>query len=190
MPWKHEREVILTRNRGTVFLRNLALILVVLLPTGAAIAIPGTAQAIDSCNTVAQGPYPTAWENNCVVGEGDSSNMVEAVQTILQDYYATAGYSACDPGGIDGDFGPNTLNAVECFQRHNNLTPDGAVGMNTWHALMLQIGEDPGNCNLEGWCNYNFSGFYDQFRMWVPSEIWYVVGLSGKFVQMNTGGPN
>lgn len=183
-------EVTLTRSTGNTFLRNLALILVVLLAAGAAIGIPGTAQAADSCNTVATGPSPTGWENNCVVGQGDSSNMVEAVQTILQDYSATWGYSACYPGSIDGDFGTNTFTAVECFQRHNSLHVDGVVGMNTWHVLMEQIGADPNNCDLKGWCNFNFSGFYDQFRMWVPTEIWYVVGLSGKFVQMNTGGPN
>jgi hypothetical protein len=163
--------------------------MVVLLPAGAAIATTVPAQA-RSCNTVATGPYSTGWENNCIVGQGDSSNMVEAVQTILQDYYATTGFSACNPGTIDGDFGTNTFDAVECFQGHKSLHVDGVVGMNTWHALMQQIGEDTANCNPKGWCNFNFSPFVDQFRMWVPTEIWYVTGLSGKFVQMNTGGPN
>jgi hypothetical protein len=73
---------------------------------------------------------------------------------------------------------------------HKSLQVDGVVGMNTWHALMAQLGLDSNNCNRSGWCNYNVSGFSDQFRMWVPTTIWYVVGLSGKFVQMNTGGPN
>ena len=179
----------MTRSRGSTVLRNLALILAVLLPAGAAIAVPGAAQA-RACNTVAQGPYGTGWNNNCVVGQGDSSNFVEAVQTILQDYYATTGFSACNPGTIDGDFGTNTFNAVECFQRHHSLQVDGVVGTDTWHSLMAQIGEDTTNCNRSTWCNYNFSPFVDQFRMWVPTTTWYVVGLSGKFVQMNTGGPN
>jgi hypothetical protein len=124
------------------------------------------------------------------VAQGDSSNMVEAVQTILQDYSASTGFSACYPGTIDGDFGTNTFGAVECFQRHNSLHIDGVVGKNTWHALMSYIAADPNNCDRQGWCNFNYSGIFDQFRMWVPTTIWYVVGLSGKFVQMNTGGPN
>ncbi len=66
----------------------------------------------------------------------------------------------------------------------------GRVGTDTWHSLMAQIGENTTNCNRSTWCNYNFSPFVDQFRMWVPTTTWYVVGLSGKFVQMNTGGPN
>ena len=155
----------------------------------AQVGVPGAAQA-RACNTVAQGPYGTGWDNNCIVGQGDSSNMVEAVQTILQDYSASTGFSACYPGTIDGDFGTNTFDAVECFQRHNSLHVDGVVGMNTWHALMSYLGADPNNCNRSGWCNFNYAGFFDQFRMWVPTTIWYVVGLSGKFVQMNTGGPN
>src|SRR5215472_12419420 len=166
------QEVTLTGSVRSTLLRNLSLILVVLLPAGAAIAIPGTAQA-RACNTVATGPYGTGWDNNCIVGVGDSSNMVEAVQTILQDYYVTTGFSACDPGNIDGDFGTNTFNATECFQRHHSLHVDGVVGMNTWHALMAQIGADPNNCNRSGWCNFNFPGIYDQFRMWVPTTIWY-----------------
>jgi peptidoglycan hydrolase-like protein with peptidoglycan-binding domain len=35
----------------------------------------------------------------------------------------------------DGVFGPRTLTAVEQFQRHRHLKPDGVVGTHTWRAL-------------------------------------------------------
>ena len=38
-------------------------------------------------------------------------------------------------GTIDGNFGPNTENAVKRFQINNRLTADGVVGRDTWSAL-------------------------------------------------------
>lgn len=39
-------------------------------------------------------------------------------------------------GAIDGIFGTNTLNAVQNFQRNNNITSDGIVGDATWNTLL------------------------------------------------------
>src|SRR3954451_3489277 len=39
-----------------------------------------------------------------------------------------------DVTDIDGNFGPNTQDAVKSFQLGNNLTPDGVVGPVTWQA--------------------------------------------------------
>jgi len=40
-----------------------------------------------------------------------------------------------DFSGIDGDFGPQTEQAVKSFQEGKNLTADGVVGPTTWQAL-------------------------------------------------------
>ncbi|MBV6623791.1 MAG: peptidoglycan-binding protein [Rivularia sp. (in: Bacteria)] len=37
--------------------------------------------------------------------------------------------------GVDGDFGPVTLEAVKAFQKRNGLEPDGVVGGATWNLL-------------------------------------------------------
>jgi hypothetical protein len=50
----------------------------------------------------------------------------------LQQLLARAGY---DPGGLDGDFGPGTLAAVQAFQRDYGLGVDGVAGPATWAAL-------------------------------------------------------
>ena len=38
-------------------------------------------------------------------------------------------------GGIDGQFGPKTVRAIERFQSANGLPPDGVVGDSTWNLL-------------------------------------------------------
>lgn len=53
---------------------------------------------------------------------GDQGPLVE----FLQQYLDTK---------VDGDFGPNTKQAVVMFQRKNGLVPDGIVGPITWDCL-------------------------------------------------------
>lgn len=45
----------------------------------------------------------------------------------------------CDPGPVDGFWGPSTSAAVVCFQKKNNLTPTGALGPRT-RRLLSQAG--------------------------------------------------
>ena len=66
-----------------------------------------------------------------VLRYGDVSEAVRAAQLLL----CGRGLS-CGPDGADGELGPNTLGAVRAFQRSRGLTPDGAVGRDTWSALL------------------------------------------------------
>ena len=59
---------------------------------------------------------------------GDRGADVMQLQLAL----SRAGYAV---GGIDGIFGPKTLNALRRFQAANGLAIDGIAGMNTWTAL-------------------------------------------------------
>jgi g-D-glutamyl-meso-diaminopimelate peptidase len=40
-----------------------------------------------------------------------------------------------NPGELDGEFGPNTRNALQEFQRDGGLTPDGIWGPKTESAM-------------------------------------------------------
>ncbi len=73
----------------------------------------------------ASGGYP-------VVRQGS----IGAYVCVLQEALSSLGYST---GGIDGNFGTGTRNAVVQFQRDNNLTADGVVGCNTWLTLMTFV---------------------------------------------------
>jgi hypothetical protein len=57
------------------------------------------------------------------IGRGDSGSFVVTVQECLV------------PNQVDGDFGPNTEDAVKNFQRNKRLDVDGVVGPATWDAL-------------------------------------------------------
>ncbi len=56
---------------------------------------------------------------------------------MLQEQLATLGYkdTHSHPIAADGDFGPNTLRAVETFQHDHHLTVDGKVGPQTQAAI-------------------------------------------------------
>ncbi|MDF6066761.1 serine/threonine-protein kinase [Streptomyces sp. JH010] len=61
---------------------------------------------------------------------GDKGDRVRQVQCILM----ARGYDI-GAGGVDGDFGVDTRDAVKTFQRDRNLNVDGQVGEDTWPAL-------------------------------------------------------
>jgi peptidoglycan hydrolase-like protein with peptidoglycan-binding domain len=58
---------------------------------------------------------------------GDSGSGVRQIQTAL----AAHGYKVA----VDGQFGPQTSQAVKDFQKKNGLTQDGVVGPVTWAKL-------------------------------------------------------
>ena len=68
--------------------------------------------------------------------QGGKDNTTYAV-TMLQKELQARGY---DPNGIDGIFGGGTKTAVIAFQKAAGLTADGAVGLNTLHALQRRTG--------------------------------------------------
>jgi D-alanyl-D-alanine carboxypeptidase (penicillin-binding protein 5/6) len=70
---------------------------------------------------------------------GADGELVEALQRTLNARIQPA------PGiGVDGDFGPETENAVKKFQSQNGLTANGVVDTATWKALgPLVMSEEP-----------------------------------------------
>ena len=68
-------------------------------------------------------------EPTATVRQGDKGDGVKWVQWYLYKLgYLTS-------SGLDGDFGPTTLNAVKAFQSDKGLTVDGLVGSGTRSAL-------------------------------------------------------
>jgi hypothetical protein len=63
-----------------------------------------------------------------VVGEVKSRPNVKQIQIAL----VNAGYN---PGPLDGRMGKQTRQAIEAFQRANNLVVDGKMGEQTWNLL-------------------------------------------------------
>lgn len=80
----------------------------------------------NGCNSTATG----LWSNNCQTSRGNISLFTVAIQTVI-----TFSGTGCTTNGIDGDFGQNTFNGVECFQRAKRIGVDGIVGPQTWGAL-------------------------------------------------------
>jgi len=62
------------------------------------------------------------------VRHGDRSDDVSYLQRALT-------HLGLYHGAIDGDFGPGTEAAVQAFQQHYSLTPDGVCGEKTWELL-------------------------------------------------------
>jgi Domain of unknown function (DUF1906)/Putative peptidoglycan binding domain len=73
---------------------------------------------------------PNTWAALTVtVRLGDTGGAVHAVQQVLHAIQDSA-------LATDGDFGPDTLEAVRLFQSNHKLTVDGVVGPVTWNALV------------------------------------------------------
>jgi serine-type D-Ala-D-Ala carboxypeptidase (penicillin-binding protein 5/6) len=70
---------------------------------------------------------------------GASGDLVEALQRTLNVRIKPS------PGvGVDGDYGPETENAVKAFQKQENLKADGIMNAETWKALgPLNMDKEP-----------------------------------------------
>ena len=73
-------------------------------------------------------PPPSFKAPNAVLREGSKGQHVTTLQNRLKNL-------GINPGGVDGNFGPGTANAVRSFQQAAGLSADGVVGPKTWDAL-------------------------------------------------------
>ena len=94
------------------------------------------------CNSTATG----SWSNNCTVFQGNISNFVVAIQTVIT--YSGTSYNGqtCTTQGIDGNFGRHTFDGVECFQHAERIGVDGIVGPMTWgklESVLICTGDPP-----------------------------------------------
>lgn len=146
------------------------------LAAGASLIAPSVAQADTGptdpaiCSSWATGD----WRGNCEVSQGDQSNLVLAVQIIVNH--------ACGGNGIDldGDFGGATFHAVTCFQAQHGLGNDGIVGPLTWAALqkgIAQLSDSDPDWNYFGIAGVPGPGV-KWFRQFVSSHRWYVASSS------------
>ena len=67
--------------------------------------------------------------NHRTLEQGDHGQDVGVLQASLVNF------GHLRAGSVDGDFGPNTHNAVKSFQSSQGLVADGVVGPATWAAL-------------------------------------------------------
>ena len=90
----------------------------------------GTLDGVDASPVAAASP--TTGGAGPLLRQGSQGEPVRALQSRLQEL-------GFDPGPIDGDFGPRTLDAVTAFQRARGLEVDGIVGPQTWNALGVTV---------------------------------------------------
>ncbi|MGW0631378.1 GH25 family lysozyme [Streptomyces sp. NPDC002758] len=89
----------------------------------------GTTSDLQAFARGSYSPPPTAsWPT---VQQGATGERVKTVQYLLNTHGASL--------TVDGSFGPATDTAVRSFQSANGLTADGAVGPNTWQALIVTV---------------------------------------------------
>jgi len=95
------------------------------------------------------------------------------VQNFCLTYSSTCANYIANNGGVDGDFGTATTNAVKAFQSSQGLSVDGIVGSNTWGAMgdNLINSTASGNNNYY-WSNIHVYGDHPTYTwMTLPSRI-------------------
>lgn len=76
---------------------------------------------------VQPGPAPSSGAGSTLSQGAKGPEVAELQQLLLA--------AGCNPGAVDGDFGPATASAVRFFQATRGLSVDGVVGPQTWGAL-------------------------------------------------------
>jgi putative peptidoglycan binding protein len=115
------------------------------------------------CNSTATG----SWSNNCQTTEGNISLFTVAIQIVVTD-----SGTGCTTKGIDGDFGPNTLAGVKCFQSKKHIGVDGMVGPQTWGTMedvlecVGDVANRPIQCHLPGNSSTLFVGASGGTGVW------------------------
>lgn len=87
--------------------------------------------------------YDKEIEKEVTITVNDITIKVKQIQTgsagshvmTLQHILIGKGYS-CGACGADGEYGPDSRDAVIRYQRDNHLTEDGVVGVNTWTKIL------------------------------------------------------
>ena len=72
-------------------------------------------------------------KNWVTVQSGRIGPLARTVQYLL----SAQGYAIA----VDGEVGPQTIDAIKAFQSENGLTVDGIVGNQTWPELIVEVGE-------------------------------------------------
>lgn len=66
-----------------------------------------------------------------IIKYGSKGAIVREIQAYLQQ-------QKLYDGPVDGVYGPQTRQAVKSFQESLNLNADGAIGRQTWEAMLLR----------------------------------------------------
>lgn len=77
------------------------------------------------------------WYNYSILQQGSTDANTDGQVTTLQQGLVDLGYTVA--GGVDGDYGPGTADAVSQFQTDNGLTSNGVAGAETRTALSLLV---------------------------------------------------
>lgn len=162
----------MSRVRWFTHLRGRWLVVSVLLATSWLLLGPLPAATAIDCSGLYFAHGTWGWVNNYWVGTPCDHNgeYTQGIQTIVRDEL-----QGCDPGPIDGIWGPQTLNAVKCYQGHHSLDADGIVGDDTWAALRADIRK-----TWEVGSVWYYSSDWSEYKFRLDREnlyAWYVTPL-------------
>lgn len=97
---------------------------------------------LTATGTASAAPSPQGAESIILpIGPGSSGGSVSQWQTDLAAWQAF--FATCRPSvTVDGQFGPMTTSATECFQRVQGISVDGVVGPQTFASMCFELGND------------------------------------------------